>query len=407
MQIRGSGNLLIDSLNIQTAQTVEVCIDPFCSGIERIPLTGRSQAGNVTVDSTGNLTFRNSVIQSDTLSANPAGNISMTTPGILTFDNTQITSDTSGIGNAGSVSITAPTINLTGGSKIQAETKPGSSGSGGDITLNAAKIVSLGEQSTISTNTVGSGQGGDITLSVGDLLVMRNSSSITTNARAEGNGGNILINSPDGFLVSVPQENSDITANAFNGRGGQVTINAQGIYWFTPRSRADLVQALGTSDPAQLDPSQLPTNDITAISQDNPNLSGIVTLNTLNVDPSQGLSELPTTPVDPSNQIAQECTAVGGSRRGQFVIARRGGLPANPDNLFTGEGEVLPDLMELVPPSTSNPKTSTLPTQLPAKIVEAQGWTVDADGTIILVAQTNSADLYGSGISRTSCVVKD
>src|SRR3712207_8808007 len=39
---------------------------------------------------------------------------------------------------------------------------------------------------------------------------------------AGGDGGNININAD--FVVAVPKEDSDITANAFNGRGGNINI---------------------------------------------------------------------------------------------------------------------------------------------------------------------------------------
>ena len=62
----------------------------------------------------------------------------------------------------------------------------------------------------------------------------------------------------------------------FEGNGGRVTINAAGIFGMIPRSREELVNLLGTNNPKELSPSQLPTNDITAISQQNPDFSGTV-----------------------------------------------------------------------------------------------------------------------------------
>jgi hypothetical protein len=73
------------------------------------------------------------------------------------------------------------------------------------------------------------------------------------------------------------------------GSGGNVQINATGIYGIAPLSRLDLVWLR----PTDLDPRQLPTHDITAISQTNPTLNGQVNLNTPDVDPSRGLVALP------------------------------------------------------------------------------------------------------------------
>ncbi|MDF5732165.1 MAG: hypothetical protein PUP92_30215 [Rhizonema sp. PD38] len=56
----------------------------------------------------------------------------------------------------------------------------------------------------------------------------------------------------------------------------------------------DLENLLGTNDPTKLDPQQLPTNDITAISLTSPTLSGQVNILIPDVDPNRGLVTLPT-----------------------------------------------------------------------------------------------------------------
>ncbi|MHC5831659.1 MAG: hypothetical protein ACYT04_90745, partial [Nostoc sp.] len=93
-------------------------------------------------------------------------------------------------------------------------------------------------------------------------------------AEAGGNGGNINIDAPSGFIVAVPSENSDITANAYTGTGGRVDIQASGIYGIQPRSN----------------PTSM--SDITASSEFGVN--GTVELNTPDIDPNSDLLELPT-----------------------------------------------------------------------------------------------------------------
>ncbi|MHC5722199.1 MAG: hypothetical protein ACYTX0_61845, partial [Nostoc sp.] len=74
------------------------------------------------------------------------------------------------------------------------------------------------------------GGGGNISLRT-PLLLLRNGSAITTNATGENiPGGNIDIDAKNGFIIAVPQENSDISANSLDFRGGNVTINAQAIF---------------------------------------------------------------------------------------------------------------------------------------------------------------------------------
>ncbi|MDF5714138.1 MAG: hypothetical protein PUP93_09640 [Rhizonema sp. NSF051] len=101
--------------------------------------------------------------------------------------------------------------------------------------------------------------------------MLRSNSTISTSASTNGNGGNITITAP--VIVAFPS-NNDITANAFSGNGGQVTIYTQGLFGIAPLSRAELERRLNTTAPSQLDPSRLPTSDITAISQQSPSLNG-------------------------------------------------------------------------------------------------------------------------------------
>jgi len=304
-----------------------------------------------------------------------------------------IFADTQGTGTAGNITINTGKLLVQDGSQIGAQSLGLGSGNAGNIAVRA-RVIALENQSQINATTTAS-QGGNITLQVQDLLLMRQSSFISTTAgtaQAGGDGGNITINAPKGFLVTAPNENNDITANAFSGKGGNVTINATGIYWFTPRSRADLEQLLGTTDPAQLNPSLLPTNDITAISQGNPNLSGRVTLNTPDIDPSRGLVQLPVDLTDASRLIVQTCPTGDSIAKqpNEFIITGRGGLPPTPSEAVNRDAIqvdlVTADAVDRPFVSQNEPAQNrpSLPSESP--IVEAQGWQVAADGAVFLVA---------------------
>jgi large exoprotein involved in heme utilization and adhesion len=76
------------------------------------------------------------------------------------------------------------------------------------------------------TATIASGEGVNITLSIQHSLQLRNSSAISTRPGTEasggGNGGNIHITTP--LVIAITSENSDITANAFAGSGGNINL---------------------------------------------------------------------------------------------------------------------------------------------------------------------------------------
>ena len=142
-------------------------------------------------------------------------------------------------------------------------------GAAGNLDLIARNIV-LDTSAKITSET-DLGRGGNINLLVRDLLLMRRGSQISASAGkldTPGDGGNITVDTPTGFIVAPLQENNDITANAFSGSGGKVEINAISLFGTYPRSREDLARQLGVNNTnlSLLDPSRLPTSDITAIS---------------------------------------------------------------------------------------------------------------------------------------------
>ncbi len=297
----------------------------------------------------------------------------------------RVTAETTGIGSAGDLRIETPKLIVRDGAQVTvSSTSPTSDAKGAGRINITAKTIGLDNQGAIAAVT-SSGNGGDITLENLDLLLMRRNSQISTTAgtaQQPGNGGNITINAKNGFIVAYPRENSDITANAFDGQGGKVTIKATGIFGIAPLSRQDLQRLR----PFDLDPSKLPTNDITAISRTNPFLNGQVTINTLDVDPSRGLVNLPAVPVD--TKVAQGCTAGGTQAQSEFIITGRGGLPPNPGEALSTDA-VQVDLVTLKPevaqPSTRAVSTSRT-SSAPPPIVEATGWVIDKDGYVVLTA---------------------
>ncbi|NJR20014.1 MAG: S-layer family protein, partial [Calothrix sp. CSU_2_0] len=114
---------------------------------------------------------------------------------------------------------------------------------------------------------------------------MSRGSFISTTAGLQkfgGDGGNLTLNIP--FIIAVPGENSDITANAFTGKGGNINIQTQGIFGIEPRTQA--------ADA---------TNDITASSQ--LGIQGQIAITNPEIDPTKGIIELPNDVVDATTQL--------------------------------------------------------------------------------------------------------
>ena len=242
-------------------------------------------------------------------------------------------------------------------------------GNAGNIDIEALKLFL--DNSSI-TATSASGEGGNINLSITDLLLLRNNSTISTRAGTQnsggGNGGNITIN--DGFVVAVPQENSDINANAFQGNGGNIDINTPGIFGIQFRQETT------------------PQSDITASSQFG--IDGNFNLNLQELDITSGLVELPQNLTDASDRITAGCPT---DEEARFITSGRGGLPVNPRQTLQSE-VILQDLRDI---SANTPSTLSSPSQ----IKEATGWIVNKDGVVEFVADNRK-----NGYSKKNNVIK-
>ncbi|NJM46621.1 MAG: filamentous hemagglutinin N-terminal domain-containing protein, partial [Alkalinema sp. RU_4_3] len=201
-----------------------------------LPVSG--EGGNLTVNASDIVDLRGGFIFTATQGPGNAGNISINTGRLLVQDKSEIGAASEGSGNAGTITVQARSITLTNRSNISATTK--------------------------------SSQGGNIALQVQDFLLLRQGSTISTTAgtaQAGGDGGNITFKG--NFILAIPKENSNISANAFTGRGGNIRIMAQNL--------------LGI----QYRPQLTPLSDITVSSTFGS--AGSTTIDTPNIDPSRGL----------------------------------------------------------------------------------------------------------------------
>ncbi len=359
----------------------------FPSGAYVGTLVGASGKGGTLTINTPSLSVTNGAqLEALTESVGDAGNIIINAREVsLRGANTGLFSNTTpgSTGNGGNISIRSPQIEIRDSAAISVDSK--GSGSGGNIAAQANRLT-LENSAAISGQTA-STDGGNITLALPDLLVLRRGSFISTtagNAGAGGNGGNIRIDT--GFLVAFAQENTDITANAFLGRGGNVAINATSIFGLA------------------FQPQLTPLSDITASSQFG--VSGTVSLNTPEVDPGSGLLPLPAQVSDPSDQVIVGCAAAQGN---SFTITGRGGLPENPTAPITvaRSQTVWRDLRDFSsanePANTSSQDRRSSISQPRVQIVEATGWEVNEKGQVELVSRLPNGTTVRPGYQFPHC----
>ncbi|TFI52699.1 filamentous hemagglutinin N-terminal domain-containing protein [Mastigocladus laminosus UU774] len=409
-----SGNVNLSTGKLQVLNGARVGAGTFGSG----------SSGDITVNATESIQVIGkepsqsvgSLIGVSTLNIGNGGDLTINTPKLIVQDGGRVDSSTAASGSAGNVTINASkyvevdgkSSLISAGANIESEIArqlfrlpPVPSGSSGDVTINTPKLritnegqVNARNQGTgnagsvrINTNSTfldnrgsitaatTSGEGGNIFLQT-NSLEMRHGSQISAEAGGSGNGGNITITgfSPADFVVLL--EGSKITANAFQGRGGNININTQGLF-VCPECQISASSQLG--------------------------VDGQVEILTPNTSTNQEVLDLPQEINKPEEVVAQVCPADRKQGQSEFIFTGRGGLPPRPSEPLSSEAllsfESYPSQAEKISGRAIATKTNQTQ-QLPPI---ARGWYINSKGAVILTAATPTSSPYNSGLSSSSC----
>jgi filamentous hemagglutinin family protein len=225
----------------------------------------------------------------------------------------QIASTTAGPGKGGDVAVTVASDILLSDPGPQITAQSSGSGNAGSITVSAVRLL-MDDRAAIST-AAEKADGGNIRLDVRDLLYLTNS-KITTSVNTEnGNGGNITI---DPQLVVL--NHSSIIAQAAEGRGGNIRINA-GAFIQSADSSVDASSEKG--------------------------ISGTVVITGPRVDVNGALVVLSSELRGRAAVLREACAAYGDRPVSSLVEAGRGGLPQDPETtlpaLYIADRELSPN----------------------------------------------------------------
>ncbi|NET38771.1 MAG: S-layer family protein, partial [Cyanothece sp. SIO1E1] len=150
-------------------------------------------------------------------------------------------------------------------------------------------------------------------------------------------------------------------------------------------------------------------SDITAISQGDPAVTsqGTVVIQTIGVDPSQSLVDLPANVIDVAGLVDQNlCQAGKGS---EFIATGREGLPPSPINALNAssgwEDLRIDDFSEFVATTGQTAsRTVSVATELQLQsLEEAQGMIIAPDGTVILTARPVAVTPQGTWLHPLDC----
>ncbi len=340
---------------------------------------GGANAGNIEID-TKNLILRNSGTIASRSQINPftlnpnvgaSGNLTIRAQSIeikdKSFDglvDSGLFTSTETNGKAGDLQVNTDILMLGDGGVIGVNSN--ALGAAGNLTINAKTIQLNGGNITASTI---SGVGGDIDLRSQDSLLLQDNSQIDANAQGIGDGGNIRIATPILLLL----DRSQINASAIEGNGGKINLYTQGLF-LSLESMLEASSQLG--------------------------IDGIVSIDTPEIDPNNGLIELSEQTILPKNEISQTCGINSSQIASSFVIIGKGGLSEQPQQIRHNL-PVLSDLgigsdeddrvsFTILAPA-KNLESASIPIPQPA-FIEARGWFVDDRGQIILTATIESSN---------------
>ena len=359
------------------------------------------EAGEITIVAEDKISISGgSVVDALSVNNSDSGNVNFQTNTLELSTGGKIVAGNDGDGNAGNINLTiGENIIINNGNPpedspfnepylkaieletgVFANSSSTSAGSGGSIFVTAESIR-FADRGTFSTSTF-SGEGGNIDLDVRDVLSLRNNSVISAEAFDLGNGGNVNIDADLIIAFSDGGNGSDIVAKAAaEGTGGNIDISTDAILGLEARNAVPFNS----------------TNDIDASSQFG--LDGTIAINDLDVDPTSGIVELPSVPIDADAILAQDLCRVenenvaGGS---SFIVTGRGGLtPTSAESLaninrvvdWTDGSQVESDRHSTVEVRQrfNHHKVAAKP------IVRSQGLTVAADGSVWLTANSDRA----------------
>jgi len=330
--------------------------------------------GGVINITTGSLYLSNgAVVNARTYGQGNAGSVKINARDTVSFDRSYAISsvESTGVGKGGDITITTGLLEVLNRAELSAKSEANNNAAGNiDVKANSIRL----DQGTISADTT-AGEG-NINLRSRDLILFRGS-NITTNATGTNViGGNININTD--VLAAV--EKSNISANSADARGGQVIINTQGVF----RSPDSTITARGA----------------------NPQLNGIVQINTPDIDPSNGLVSLPVDVLDPSKQIAQGCSAFDQANASDFKVTGRGGLPPSPDETLSSDAVWEDTRLGATTAQRLDSKTTATKPKSESdtiEIIPATGWVFNGKGEVILVSHTPNATAENLAASSQSC----
>jgi large exoprotein involved in heme utilization and adhesion len=284
------------------------------------------------------------------------GNIEITAQNVQLSDQGLITSATETPGDGGIIALTADNVSLSGGASIAAESRLAFAtitGNAGDISITANQTLSSHNSSI--TTAADEAEGGDIAISA-PRVEFFNNTSVRAETFGVGDAGNILITAPVDFYMN----HSSVTTEAVQADGGNIKIDADGMVYIVD---SEITASVGggpntVGGNVSIDPEYVILKNSNVIAQAFEGRGGNITIiadlflqdeysevsassakgvhGTVDIrapikDISQQVKPLSKTFTSASEMLREACIArIRGGEYSSFIVGGRDGLPLEP-----------------------------------------------------------------------------
>ncbi len=298
-----------------------------------------------------------------------------------------IFTDTQGTGAGGSMNLSAQTFTIQNGGTLSASTSgPEPTATGGHISVLANRSVTLNNGGSIIANSTGPASAGDIAINAGAQFLSQNG-SITTQA-SQASGGNITVQATDSIRLVNTQLSTSVQGGP-NTSGGNILLDPAVVTLQNSQVTAQAVQGQGGNINIIAGTFLAdPTSIVSASSQFG--LSGSVNIQSPVSSLSNTLATLPQRPLQAQNLLTQGCAAQTNGQLSSLVVAGRDALPVEPGGWLMSP---LASIADDEPTSQAHLTTS--------RIFEPSRYNLGSLGQ--LLDQPDSSSQRGVGDRETGC----
>ncbi|WP_201789115.1 filamentous hemagglutinin N-terminal domain-containing protein, partial [Scytonema hofmannii] len=245
----GGGSIAINAQNLNLTQGSKLEAG-IASGLG----LGDTKAGNIEINSTGNVSFdgegSGAYNQVESNAIGNAGNINVTAVSLSVTNGGELNTSTGGQGNAGNVNVNArDKVSFVGespnnrSSRVYSRVEEKGVGQGGDIYIKTGSL-SVSDGAFLSAITLGIGDAGNVTIDARDTVSFVGTGPPADNyfpsgayasvyIDARGQGGNVNITTGSLFVTNGAQLNTNTRGQ---GNAGNVNVNARDTVSFVGES---------------------------------------------------------------------------------------------------------------------------------------------------------------------------